>query len=911
MTAIRYYLNINAYTPHGLVYYLIYQPLREFKETILVNHDGYIESFTKGIGKKLGLLSQRGSYKNGEKHISCLNDEFVKISLAFHIMNSPEKYLDDMRRMKEGRRLNKEEYGMIENKEEAKEIGLLYKEKGAVLELKKVNNGKKAYRYNCKINNVVMNGSLLMFIILENVESPLDTEAEESESKIDLTEDEKIDGWIDFSKMKTQRTSRSTDRNFLQDDDEEEEDQKLNVFDSSARKMIPRKSKAADFSFNEFNPDRTGLEDLSQIKSSKKAESVINLKENKIRQPQWLTQNKVELSKAFIQALSKIKYPSFYKVFLVVLYSLFILLFVFKILLHLAVDSSFPSFRAGKDILQIIQTKTRALIQLDSFVLCLHSYSTGEIRISDYSPALTEEFFLDQAKYYLKEIENADTNMIDVIASLDNEDAHRFFDADVRMFQTNFDETEQVYTNVTIFQAVVQIIQSSLGAFWVFENQVTHSEATPYLEFVIRNTVNDVLVRNEETDLAFANILLEKKARVLQILADFSIVLLVICLLLVVTCIYICYLQYKREKHGLISLLKLSKNSLKRTAGHAKNFQDLIKRNANFLMALKQEPISYLSKKEFESHKLISKTSQTSMQSFDFKPLRMRYYQLVGKTTVIIFISIIIIVVNWFEIHRFFNSLESQALKLHFLDQVNSKVQLTANLFQQLVMLDSSKTLVKNQPLRSVILRETQILRHAIGQVAEIFNQETVPEELELVKTAMFENSCKYVKDNAYHFYACNQLANNQENSGLINLLSNYELLLKDFYLKFRNSDLAVPQVKVALQLDVLLSIIYPAFLAMHPIGIYIAGLYDRNLNNFGGMVININGGLTAGLLLVFCGSLGLLHFLVGVKLREKEDQYKDLIQLFPADVVMSNFMLKSYIMRVSQDNLDSIREFL
>ena len=903
MTLVRYYLNFNAFMIHGLVYYLIYQPARDYKETILVDDGGYIESFTKGIGVRLGLLSkQRGAYKQGEKRISELNKEFERINLAIHLVTFPE------------RKWKTE--SDIGNVDEAKEIHKMYTEKGAVLSLAKVNNSKKEYKYRCKISCVVLNNNLLKFITLDNVEGYETSSESESETEIETDfiaeeEDEKRNGWIDLSKLK-----QTTERNY--EDSPNPTDLAFTIPVSSPRKLLT--------STRHFSPDpdpdfenthHQFPKTLVKMKSSEdEEENRVDVKKKaekiSLQEPEWLTSNRIQLSKAFERTLSRAYYPSFYRTFAFVLCGLFLIILILEALMHSSVNSSIPTMRNSKNILEIAETKTRLLAEINTYTLFLYNYATGSINISEYMSILAPKFFTGHIQSLLIQIENADANMLEVVSSLKSEDQEQFFESDVRMFETYFDEAEQVYSNMTIFQGVSLLTQSAFKAVPFFETKSTYPQAAPYLEFVIRNILNNILIKNQQFDESFQYNLEDKKDKTLNVFLAYSVALFVALILAILSCSYLAYLQYQSEKRNLISLLKLNKISVKNMRGHIESFQTLISRNVNFLMTLNEESAPYLLSSFKRKHEIQQNhhEADTTKQDLHFKQLKLSYYTLILKATFTIIMSILLVIGNLLQLQKAFSDIKLRADQLHFIDKLNSDMMLAASTYHTLVIAGNS-ALIENQALSIVIAEETEVLGKNINKITTTFHKDQSSKLLE-AQEILFGDACAFLEDNSGHFGYCKELASNQEKAGLVNLLSNFELILSSFYSKYTAvADVTDHDTQVSLQLEVLDDIIFPVFLVTKPLCLLISDSLDQSLGDFMNQVVDKNNGMTAGLLIVLFIGWGIICFL-GVKiLREKENQFKELIGLFPAEVVLSNFMLKSYIMKICQDKSDSIRDFI
>jgi len=171
-----------------------------------------------------------------------------------------------------------------------------------------------------------------------------------------------------------------------------------------------------------------------------------------------------------------------------------------------------------------------------------------------------------------------------------------------------------------------------------------------------------------------------------------------------------------------------------------------------------------------------------------------------------------------------------------------------------------------------------------------------------LIQNILYGDACGYLKDKEN---LCKELANYQQKAGLVNLLSNLESSIQLIYSKFVNSDRAL-ETLLDLQVEASNEISVPVSLVVQVVNNLIAEELNRDFERIISNSQSLNVALNAVMLVLIVAETLIIHFLIIRKLKWKETQFKRILWLFLASVVLPNFILKSDIMKVSNSTFNS-----
>ena len=898
MVPFNFYLNINPSIYGGLSFIIICRRHDQSKEFILLNEEGGIECFTKGIGETLGLFSEDGLYLLDTKTpISKVCPELDKVNQAFNLLAPQENKKITPRQVAESHKPL--------NLEEAKEISEIYSEagQGKNVTLTPITRGNKSssLTYHCTMRTLMVGTKIGKVVTLERVHQeaviPENNSVlkEEISDHLDKEEDFKEDvnsEWINFDRLKSEQQVITTTRN-------ENNFNIQNTMSSARNLMTPRIPLMVERGTTEI------IEKLLKEDDQTESNEIIpvDVPQKKLSEkykPHWIrNSNQSKINKLYQQALDKLYFPFFYQIFTAALYTLFFIVFVMYLYMGINMHKGISDLQVSKQILRMAESRNFYLGTLDGSTRFLWTYATQPSEVTDFFQGTIVSFpvVLMVNQNTVKTLDTASNDLFKLTSSLDESQREILFEKDVRMFDSNSKE----FINLTSFQATDRVVEASMksNAF----AQTDLQSALPSLKFVLRNVLNDMLVKNTQISQAFSDNLQDKKNYFEGwITVCFSTSLSFITLI-IFGFLYVLYLQAKSESNNLYALTRLkpdSMNSLK---------QDFL---VFYNLAIEGDhsktlnPFSCDEANKKTQKNLPVQAKQPHQQFPVSRGLWPTYYFYFLKVGLLILIPMILFLVNFVLFKKYLDQLSTKASQIHFIDEMSSRLGIVSGSFLEVIS-ENDTTIIYNRQASVSLSYQISIISEMIGSVSDILGSGASDDDNDLIQSILYGDACSYLKDLSYSFSLCKSLANYQEKASLINMLSNLESSMVQVFSKL-NSDRTL-EALLNLQMEAYNEISLYVFLVIQLENSLIADVlntdFEQTVSKSQILNITLN---SVTLVLLFTESL-VLHFLVINRLKQKETRFKQILGLFPANVVLPNFILKSYIMKTSNQTFNSFHD--
>jgi len=869
---------------------MLYQPVKTSKESILIERNGDIESFTRGIGEKLGLLN--GNQK--KVNIKEINEKFEEIN---NMLNE---------------RIDKGD-GLENNEEEG----------GIVLRLKKI--GKEEYvSYKCSVKNFDLRATKIVTLESAEFEELEDLFDEEMKIETSFTKnfnhdeanfsetDRELKWAIESPKVMfeshhhlirnihNQMTSTtikipmiSERRDLIKTTREEEEEGNTTSRIETTSRRLKKYSQTQ-------NQNHGSFYDLLDHETSLKS----------LKHPQWLTAGKIRFSKIYEEVLSTTYYPRFYRLFVILILVVMLVIVGLEIGLNISNISNLDDLRASKEILRTSEARTRYFVELNGYARSLSNWATGELNLTEFNWILTPEYFTDAISELIPKIEETDATILSVASSLETQDSEQLFESNNQVFSANPSCDFTDYRYRTNLQVSGLVVQSSLKILATFPR--SPPTAISNLNFVLCNTMNDLLIKDEAISTAFKKSFIDHIDAATSTLHEFSLGVLLVCLLFIGLCTVILYQQYNREKFNLSTLLKLNKDSILLNTEYLEIFQELVLRNTSFVTSLQQEgeSISYLQRDNVKNRAKRVDINNITQQSPKTAGLQVDYFLFLLKITLTIMACLVLTGAEFFLLKKNFKSLHEKGDQINFLDQMNSEIAIIANGMLEMLATNDT-TLIRNQNAKTVIKNKIQDISVMRSGLTDYFNNDDDEDsrEAEIIREALFEDSCFRLEDNIERYNFCKLFSANQPKFGMISFLSKIEAQLNLVMNAYENSDKSEADLK-DLQIQVTNSILPATMVVMQYLVVLITDSLQSNFNDIATKIENINLELTILFFVILGAQCLIFYFFILEKLKKNENKLKNLLKFFPGEVVVSNFIIKSYLMKVSKENLDVVRDY-
>jgi len=935
MTDVEYFININPFISQGLNYYAVFRRAHKQRECILVNKDGRIEGFTKRIGEELGLFSLL--LKNSD--VSVEQRLIGRISPQLQLANDAFNYVLDFEKKLNGNmKINSNSTSPAGSKsvrgkgkfsffpnimsiEEANEICSVYTEgenQAATVNLEKIIGGEKI-AYHCTINHLKNNAFGAKEIYLERV--ILDFEIGSREIAMDTANqiieeeivDEKMPNETEFQAPRHFRKHTSLQRSLTPSP--KRQTLKLQQPTSPTQRYLLASQREEEIITGLTEGER--FDSMSNILSHN--ESVFSLKSDHIGR------NKLKRQKVFEQAIEIPHRPLRHKLLLLLLGCCLVFIFGLQFNLNVRIQNGFETFALNKDIVLNAESRNYFLGSLNNFLGLYYTEALGLATVQDFYPDETAKSFNQEFFDQIFSVRALESSLMEMANSLSETQADIFFEKDIRIFDSfeeNGDYSRAYYLgNFSNFQATNQVIEASLKAATLVMGNMP--EAMAYLQFGIRNILNDILIKAMVIAESFYDSLQRSKEDFLSSLAvTFYIVIFVPGLGLIAS-YFLILKQYKIDKANMLAFSKINQHAVESALNNSAGFKSFLQQNSNFEDLYKDEKALGLLKKDIEYKKVLKNqfaenSSSSSLNSNGFA----RAYILQGLNVLVMFLLVFVsFAVYFFKFQANLNSLGEKAHQIYFLERVTSKVILIRACYFELVYLNNTIPIQNDVPM-TVLLQQVSDLQDAQHELQVLFSSKNAQEN-SLVQDMLFGDACKYLdvknfglsetdgdsSDLAYK--ACRQIGHYQNQASWINLIGNIKQYFQDYLSKYEHSN-KTAEALGSLAVDYWHNLHYPTFLVSYGVSDLLYAAIDREFEEISERSKAFNNNMIALFLFVviLVGVLGLWGFIF--PLMSRENKFKQFLLLFPANAISSNFMLKSFLMKISiGTTFDSIMQEL
>ena len=875
MTEVSFYCNVIPYMSQGLTYYVVSKPVKNAKEAILISKDGSIQSFTRYIGNKLDLFTVAKSHSAEEKNIKKICPELDRVNQAFNLVESS---------MKNATPVYEEDEKQIFDFEEAKEICRIYSEEGRILTIGNLT-------YKCTIKPVLHNQNGSKYIMLERQENPDDESFEEcfkqeqeSEDLEEVTEshNEKEKGWIDFQRLKT---VVKTDGN-LEFTQPPLSSQRLPLVSTQTNAMMTDQGRDPLFVKESTKKDSSAVSC-----SEAPQESIFSLKS------QGSLAKKIKLEKLFDQAVNLPLNPFIYRFLKVGTYNAALIVIGLLIYVAVLVNSGFNSLESSKEILLIAEMRNRYLVDMNGVLSFFLGQVSGWFTLEELSWTLSVPTLVSYSYAGVNNLNDANLKLLAVTDSLTEEDHKLLFEKDVRIFDTYYDSPIQTWTTMTNFQACNLMVENTLKALPVIQDNPT--ESIPYIRFALRNLLNDLILKDTQITNTFLALIQERKRNSLGTLDVFFGTLIVMAIISVFLYGFLFYHRYKNEKNNLSAYTKLSKSAVRNVLHNLTAFQAMMDENRSFEGTLKKKQIpDHLTNVQVKSRQEDSE----KRGALNYKGLAKPFLWISGRMAGIYLVLIALLSYDLFKLRNSFENLGDRANQLDLVDQMNSMMVFLPDVVFEMVLTNNTAQVLNIIP-NSVVLASIANVVETKNRLEKSFQNE----QNQIIQEMIYLDACKFFKDSPFNQQYCFKLINYQESQGLLSILGNAENLFNDMYNNYMNSDKTAESLK-ELELLIFQELIDPLFFSFRVLCTYLTSAVDNSFKEALQVGKDANRQLSVVIIIMMVLASFGIHFLVVDSLKKRENQFKNMLILFPPNVVLSNFILKSYLRRVSKESFESIR---
>jgi len=935
MTQMEYFFNISPFLSQGLTYYVVFRPAKTFEECILINREGFIESFTRGIGEQLNLYAQ---VPIEEKNIEKICPELMLANEAFNIIAQPtvnkgNSQTPDAINMKTKGKSFFVKKGPMMNFDDAQGVCSSYEDGTQIVHLEKINNEsytKFAYRC-CKIvpfpNNIYGAKEIYLERIIEKASRetlgdmtriiddnhhtngtlperrrgsirPLDFNEECPETY----ENEKELGWINFQTLEgnpfkttspdvispTLQSPKSSSRNHLLSS----RSMKPNLKRRETRTFTAGSNPYPNFQSIVTENEKVQEEFESFSNARSREESVFSLKS------EFVARSKIKKQKVFEQAnLTTYILPK-YKFLTCVLFCVMGSVFLLQQILNFSIRNGFDDLDANKEIVLVSESRNYFFSFLNVVICFIYGETTNVFLISDLIPGFNLGLFKVFLHQAVGNLTSTNSQLFGIANSLNNNQREILFQRDVRVYQS-----DDTYAYFTTFQAVNQMVETALRV--ESEMLVNLNNTVDDLEFIGNNLMHDLSVKgNKITDEFFENLQDRKDSFLESLIITFLSITIIPVGGLIVANSFV-YAQYKVDLANMFAFTKINKQTVDHTLTNLNHFKQFIQQNTNFEETLKEEQYMQLLKNNIESYKNLKNQAIDNNQSPDSKGFSKPYFWFAWIVFVVLLQVTLSFLVYYLVFTKNLKTLGNKAYQLYYLERTASKIiALRSGTFEMVLLNDAGH--IFNDVTSVFVAKKIAELQDTQHELQSLFSSKD-SENNELVQNIMFDDACTYLDDQISVYSSCKKLANYQNKASWINLISNIRQLYQNFLNKYLASD-KTSATLLQLQKEFVRNIMSHTIAVSTTINDLLTDNINEEFIKLNDETKTWNNRMPFIYLVVIIISIKMGFWDVIWPLNDMEMKFRQLLLLFPANVVLSNFMLKSYLLKVSRGAFDSIR---
>jgi len=364
--------------------------------------------------------------------------------------------------------------------------------------------------------------------------------------------------------------------------------------------------------------------------------------------------------------------------------------------------------------------------------------------------------------------------------------------------------------------------------------------------------------------------------------------------------------QYNNTANNILTFTKLNHQAIYGIIETLQSFQDSLQGNIYLEKTLLENSLIFPRNYMENTHNHINKRtsartktqdSQHNKYGFNYNSLTRELFSVIFRGLVNLSIMLALMTLYLLLIRGAFQDLSKTADQIYFIKSLDSKIALLRNGFFELAATNNT-AFIRGMIVETAIEDELESISKMQNQLYTRFSDS----DLDLVKDIVFSDACEsLINPNQMSYYqSCKVLGNNLDKISLINLVNNIMALYQDFLNKYHQSDKSPASLK-ALQIQVYRQLSSPVYIVIQPLTLMISEALNEDFMSNVSACNSLNVVLLVLISLDLLGTFWFTKVFIINNLLQKENEFRRMLLFFPANVVLSNFMLKSYLTRTTK----------
>jgi len=945
---VEFFLRIHPYITNNVCLQMLVRPVVVQNEYVLVREDGTIEGGTAKIARVLGINSASSI------NIRLYSEELSKMNAAFNLVQmvktreavaksfgSSRGNLLSILKTKFKTNHFQEHAGDIDEKE-AEEIYERYTSKGKKIDIKIYSQYQNrlvtsetgfTHPFRCKASILPYGTTFMKLIEFHETSNIID---EILSSRKDEIVKGSSRGFVSFRSgegIEKQRFSMTSDHVFevekvkVNHDDASEnvdcnERETNNVSIASPkmgllasgtdRGLLSPKSSHAEFPLVPLIPEEKKLKFIKRATESNgyslETGEVTNFnrrgekKDNAKPAPRYLSSQQSSVKgdrssyKSFKAAIKSRSYPKSFTILCVVFYAVIIATFISQIVLKVISDATMEDLVIKKNLLENAETLSykaqQAQINCQAGALQIQ----GALLVNGVVTGMVD--VLKNLKERVHAMEKARVSMADGLASLDADFQRALAINDVQLNGTFYASTDQVFRDLTLFQAS-EVLENAIHHILGLPNAVS-KEGLQAFSFVGTNVLDDFLLKCNEVTRYFANSVTEQKeyfqriVRLCLVVTPFTLLGVALAFILIV------WSQYRIGKDYMLIFIKL------RQVGGVKDIQ---LRLGNFRKNLKSGEL--LSSKNYMNYfgdlgtQMLDDKDQTyhkknKSQAIIYSDYQRKYYSYVIRVVLYLSTLIAVMIWNYIVTENGIKIIYNKQNQLEFANFISTRISVGYAAFAALYIKNNTMP-IEGDSAYNVFVRCTKEIVEIQNQVPSQFRNIDDSYDPEVQPMLFGKYSCENM--GVYPLYHCSSLVNKGLPVHMLPALASYSSTIATKVRDFDNANKSTISTILAAAYKNIETFL-PQYVTITNEAQMIANYIDIRLSEN----IALANEKRTTILIVFTVLLLLVSLLIWsdilVKLREVDNDFKKVLQVFPSKLVLSSFLLKMFLKKTSNEHL-------
>ena len=914
--------DIHPFMQLGFCINILMRPVPIAMDYIIFYEDGKIESFTREIGERLGLLRLMRSDNKRDINIKQISPELERVNSIFNLVGSLN--------------LNDDSESKPSNNHKTREALRIYREystTGKMIlftvidseEASDEEDNNKSLVYNCRIKSPWRGDSQLKLCILSSISHKQNNIMKKENLLIrdkNLVDDSLNNDSDAKTKLDLISSGDFDTENEIEEEPEptvknislglvpsplihlENAEQRYNanrilngdpLYDSAPSSRRNLLSFKRSFIAGRQSTSPLGLKRINYLKkNSQKKAAIILEAEGSIDSQKSQYKGNNSSNSLYQKTMTNKTYPRYFNVCFVYFCLVMAILAVVEFYTKSALATSIVTIYESKKALET--SETRSLLLLQTAYLIHLAINLSTVNATVLSPSSSNLNTSKEILRNLDDISNINQMLIITTESLDTSERRNMFNANVEICTQSSNYTDPNCILLNIFQAIDQ----TLGSFYKIMNTYEDDpmRKSNLVRSAMNNSLNDVAVRSEDKSLIFLNSVnnMNKSSKrvIINALGNAAGSLIVVCL----TFICIIIVQYRLKKSNMAAFTRLDHSSVDMISQRVVKFKESLEKESYLRNGIDQQTYQEFSSEWLKMRDKSVSKSHVHTKEPDSSGLFRRHFLFLLRLIIIMFSLLGLSAINYLlalkNVESIYNSLD----QIYMSYSTNRKIQLSFTTLYDLVAYNDT-IMVHNHKASDQLtynLEQFQNIRDTV--TSRFWNRESIT-YTSIIQSLLFGNPCSDILKLSAE---CVQSQGQSTAKNLMSLLSSIESEERDIYSSYMQSNKSEEDCQgLVIKTDQFIASYTPILkLLQKTINDALEQSFEESISKSKHMNKVIGIVLYVAIIL----NTVLAWKFVFKPVRESTNNFKKVLQVFPPELVLSNFLLKKYLQGISAQTL-------